>query len=121
MRGRWDRTKARYLAEHYRFHRITGMWIHNREENVNESEKPYNIIDCSQVDVKSGLKRRTLLWFPLEVVNNMAIICHFEPNITARWLRACSEEGKCPHTPHVWCGYSPQHMREAGKGQERSH
>jgi hypothetical protein len=81
-------------------------------------QKPHNLIDCTQVDVKEWLKETDICLVPIgsceQHGNHLPLRTD---SITAEVIteRAAQKAG-VPHTPLVWCGYSPQHMREPGTG-----
>jgi creatinine amidohydrolase len=81
-------------------------------------KKPYNIIDCSQVDVKEWLDETDIVMVPIgsceQHGNHLPLRTD---SITAEVItERAAKKANVPHTPLVWCGYSPQHMREPGKG-----
>jgi len=80
--------------------------------------KPYNIIDCSQVDVKEWLQETDICLVPVgsceQHGNHLPLRTD---SITAEVITGrAAKKAKVPHTPLVWAGYSPQHMREVGSG-----
>ncbi len=81
-------------------------------------QRPYNLIDCTQVDVKDWLKETDICLAPIgsceQHGNHLPLRTD---SITAEVItERAAQKAKVPHTPLVWCGYSPQHMREAGSG-----
>lgn len=81
-------------------------------------KKPYNIIDCSQVDVKEWLEETDIALVPIGSCEQHGLHLSLRTDsITAEVItERAAKKANVPHTPIVWCGYSPQHMREAGKG-----
>lgn len=83
-----------------------------------EQTKPHNIIDCSQVDVKDWLKETDICLVPIGSCEQHANHLPLRTDsITAEVITArAARKANVPHTPLVWAGYSPQHMREPGSG-----
>src|SRR3972149_12018635 len=80
--------------------------------------KPYNIIDCSQVDVKEWLQETDICMVPIgsceQHGNHLPLRTD---SITAEVItERAAEKASVPHTPIIWCGYSPQHMRDPRGG-----
>ncbi|MGA2958049.1 MAG: creatininase family protein, partial [Thermodesulfobacteriota bacterium] len=80
--------------------------------------KPNNLIDCSQVDVKDWLKETDICMVPVgsceQHGNHLPLRTD---SITAEVITGrAAKKANVPHTPLVWAGYSPQHMREVGSG-----
>ncbi len=81
-------------------------------------QKPYNIIDCSQVDVKEWLQETDICMVPIGSGEQHGKHLPLRTDsITAEVITSrAAKKAHVPHTPLVWAGYSPQHMREAGSG-----
>jgi len=80
--------------------------------------KPNNLIDCSQVDVKDWLKETDICLVPIGSCEQHGNHLPLRTDtITAEVIAArAAEKANVPHTPVMWCGYSPQHMRPVGSG-----
>ncbi len=78
----------------------------------------YNLIDCSQVDVKEWLQETDVCLVPIGSCEQHGDHLPLRTDsITAEVITArAAKKANVPHTPLIWCGYSPQHMREPNKG-----
>lgn len=82
------------------------------------TERIYNIIDMSYVDVQEWLKETDVVLIPVGSCEQHGPHLPLRTDtITAEVItERAARKAQVPHTPVVWCGYSPQHMRPAGWG-----
>ncbi|MBM4332462.1 MAG: creatininase family protein [Deltaproteobacteria bacterium] len=82
------------------------------------SQKPYNIIDCSMVDVKEWIEEMDIVLIPIGSCEQHGPHLPLgTDSITAEVItERAAKKANVPHTPLIWCGYSPQHMRNPNSG-----
>ncbi|MBM4334221.1 MAG: creatininase family protein [Deltaproteobacteria bacterium] len=82
------------------------------------SQRPYNIIDCSMVDVKEWIEEMDIVLIPIGSCEQHGPHLPLgTDSITAEVItERAAKKANVPHTPLIWCGYSPQHMRNLNSG-----
>lgn len=80
--------------------------------------KPYNILECSFVEVQEWLKESDVIMIPIGSCEKHGphIPLGTDSFITLAVVEKASEKANVPHTPLMPYGYSPHHMGEVGMG-----
>lgn len=81
-------------------------------------EKIYNLLDMSYVDVQDWLKETDVILVPVGSLEQHGPHCMLGTDSITAWeiTKIAAKKANVPHTPLIWTGYSPHHMREPGQG-----
>ncbi len=81
-------------------------------------ERVYNILELPYPDVQEFLKEHDVIMVPIGSCEqhglHLPIGCDSIEAMLA--VEGAARKAGCPHTPILWFGYSPQHMRGPGTG-----
>lgn len=82
------------------------------------SEKVYNLIECTEPDVRAWLEETDVVMIPFGSCEQHGKHLPIGCDSIESWLATtrAAKKANVPHTPWIWMGYSPQHMRPAGQG-----
>ncbi|MFQ5711667.1 MAG: creatininase family protein [Candidatus Geothermarchaeales archaeon] len=82
------------------------------------AEKIHDLFDMSYVDVQEWLKKTDIIMIPVGSLEQHGPHCPLGTDSITAWevTKRAAEKAGVPHTPLIWMGYSPHHMREAGQG-----
>jgi creatinine amidohydrolase len=82
------------------------------------SKRPYNIFECSYIDVQEWLKETDIILIPIGSCEKHGphIPLGTDSFITMAVVEKAAEKANVPYAPLVPYGYSPHHMGEVGKG-----
>ena len=80
--------------------------------------KLYNLFEMSYVDVREWLEKTDIVMVPFGSLEQHGPHLPIGCDSIEAWLATTRAAVKAdvPHTPLVWMGYSPQHMRGPGEG-----
>ncbi len=79
---------------------------------------PNNIFEISEFEIANRLKKSDVILIPVGSCEQHGPAIPINCDSLGAWItvKLAAEITKTLHTPLVWCGYSPQHMRPPGKG-----
>lgn len=77
-----------------------------------------NLFEMSAYEIAKRLKKSDLVLIPVGSCEQHGPSIPVSCDSLAAWItvKLAAEINKTIHTPLVWCGYSPQHMRPPGSG-----
>ncbi|MEM2226346.1 MAG: creatininase family protein [Candidatus Bathyarchaeia archaeon] len=82
------------------------------------ADKIYDLFDMCVPDVQEWLKKTDLILVPVGSLEQHGPHCPLGTDSISAWeiTKRIARKADVPHTPLIWMGYSPHHMRPPGQG-----